>query len=136
MLRDYRAIVSDGAGTKFARSVHACRSCLFGASAVPRRAAERLGLCQSYEVQWTNFASWLIAGGLVFAGVALLWAAVDVLRSSADRRRAGAVYLLLLLASFVLGFINALVHAKDAWAAMPTGLVLSAWCCCSRRWPA
>ncbi len=79
----------------------------------------------SYEVQWTNFASWLIAGGLVFAGLALLWAAVDVLRTSATRHRRGTIYLLLLLASFVLGFINSLVHAKDAWAAMPGGMVLS-----------
>ncbi|HEX2541432.1 MAG TPA: DUF2231 domain-containing protein [Caldimonas sp.] len=79
----------------------------------------------SYEVQWTNFASWLIAGGLVFAGLALLWAAVDVLRSRATRRRRSGLYLLLLLASFVLGFVNALVHAKDGWAAMPSGLVLS-----------
>lgn len=27
---------------------------------------------------------------------------------------------------WVLGFINALVHAKDAWATMPEGLYLSA----------
>ena len=78
------------------------------------------------EVQWTNFASWLIAGGLVFAGIALLWAAVDVLRAGAGRHRRGVWYLLLLLASCVLGFVNALVHAKDGWAAMPSGLVLSA----------
>jgi uncharacterized membrane protein len=81
---------------------------------------------RSYQVQWTNFAAWLIVGGLIVAGIALLWAAVDVLRSSATRDRRGAVYLLLLLASFVLGFVNALVHAKDGWAAMPTGLALSA----------
>jgi len=31
----------------------------------------------------------------------------------------------LLVATWVLGFINALQHAKDAWAVMPTGLVLS-----------
>ena len=80
---------------------------------------------ESYEVQWTNFASWLIAGGLVFAGIALLWAAVDVLRSSATRHRGSALYLVLLLTSFLLGFVNALVHARDAWAAMPDGLVLS-----------
>ena len=80
---------------------------------------------ESYEVQWTNFASWLIAGGLVFAGIALLWATIDVLRSSATRHRRGAVYLVLLLTSFLLGFVNALVHARDAWAAMPDGLVLS-----------
>ncbi len=75
----------------------------------------------SFEPQWINFSSWLIAGALVLAGVALLWALVDVLR-----RRARLIYLLLLLATFVLGFINALVHARDAAATMPSGLVLSA----------
>lgn len=79
----------------------------------------------SFEIQWVNFASWLIAGGLVFLGIGMLWAAVDVLRSSATRHRRGAIYLLMLLSTFVLGFINALVHAKDGWAAMPTGLILS-----------
>ena len=29
------------------------------------------------------------------------------------------------LATFVIGLVNALVHAGDAWASMPTGLVLS-----------
>lgn len=81
---------------------------------------------RSFQVQWTNFASWLIAGGLVFAGLALLWAVVDALRSAAARHRRGVLYLLLLLASFALGFVNALVHARDGWAAMPAGLVLSA----------
>ncbi len=81
---------------------------------------------RSYQVQWTNFASWLLAGALIFAGLALLWALVDILRSRATRQRPGMIYLLLLLASFVLGFINALVHAKDGWAAMPSGLILSA----------
>ena len=33
--------------------------------------------------------------------------------------------MLLLLATWVLGFINSLIHARDAWAMMPTGLVLS-----------
>jgi uncharacterized membrane protein len=79
----------------------------------------------SYQVQWTNFASWLIAGGLVFAGVALLWAGLDRLRTRAVRDRRNALYLVALLATFVLGFVNALVHAKDAWAAMPAGLWLS-----------
>jgi uncharacterized membrane protein len=79
---------------------------------------------RSYEVQWTNFASWLIAGGLLLAGLALLWGLVDLLRSSMRHRRHGA-YLLLLLLGFGVGFVNALVHAKDGWAAMPSGLVLS-----------
>jgi len=80
---------------------------------------------QSYQVQWLNFASWLNAGGLVMAGLALLWAAVDVLRSRATRHRRSWIYLALLLASFLFGFMNALIHAKDGWATMPTGLVLS-----------
>lgn len=78
----------------------------------------------SYEIQWSNFASWLIAGALVFAGLALLCALIGLSRS--ERRQGPAlVYLLLLLATWILGFLNALVHARDAWAVMPTGLVLS-----------
>ncbi len=80
----------------------------------------------SHQIQWVNFAAWLIAGGLLIAGPALLWGAVDVLRSSANRHRGALIYLALLLATFAVGLINALVHGKDGWAAMPTGLILSA----------
>jgi len=79
---------------------------------------------RSYQIQWSNFASWLIAGGLVFCGLAILFAVVNLIKA---KHRAGRplIYLLLLVATWVLGFINALQHAKDAWAVMPTGLVLS-----------
>ncbi len=80
---------------------------------------------RSYQVQWTNFASWLNAGALVFAGAALLWAVLDFFRADVARGRVGALYLLVLLTTFVLGLINALVHAKDGWATMPAGLILS-----------
>ncbi len=76
------------------------------------------------EIQWKNFAMWLIMGGLVCAGAAILWAIVDVTRAVADRGRR-VVYLLVMLAAFVLEFVNELVHAKDAWASMPDGLILS-----------
>ena len=79
----------------------------------------------TYEVQWINFAAWLIAGALVFVGLALAWAVIDFFRSDVGRDRRSALYLLALLTTFILGFINALVHAKDAWATMPAGLVLS-----------
>lgn len=78
----------------------------------------------SYQIQWSNFASWLIAGALVFCGFALLCALIGLTRP--ERRQGPAlIYLLVLVATWILGFINALVHARDAWAVMPTGLVLS-----------
>lgn len=80
---------------------------------------------RTYEVQWTNFAAWLTGGGLVIAGFALLWALVDLLRSRTARHRKGWIEWFLLLAAFVIGFVNALVNAKDGWAAMPSALVLS-----------
>nr|WP_219856979.1 DUF2231 domain-containing protein [Stutzerimonas kunmingensis] len=79
---------------------------------------------KTYEIQWSNFAAWLIAGGLVFCGLALLFAVVNLLRAHHKKGRP-LMYFLLLLATWVLGFINALEHAKDAWATMPLGLVLS-----------
>lgn len=79
---------------------------------------------RTYEIQWSNFASWFIVGGLVFAAVALVFAIVDVFRP--HRRTQGfGLYFVLLLATFVAGFFNALIHARDAWAAMPAGLILS-----------
>jgi uncharacterized membrane protein len=80
----------------------------------------------SFEVQWANFSSWLIAGGLLVGAFALLWALVDLLRSRAGYRRRPAAYFGVLLAMWGLGLVNAFVHSKDAWATMPTGLILSA----------
>lgn len=79
----------------------------------------------SFQIQWANFAAWLIAGGLLFAGLALLFALGNLIGAE---RKAGrpVLYFLLLLVTWVLGLINAFEHAKDAWAMMPTGLVLSA----------
>jgi uncharacterized membrane protein len=74
----------------------------------------------SFELQWSNFASWLVFGGMVFIGIALVFAIVDLIRG-----RRSLVYFALLLAAFVIGFVNALVHARDAYAVMPTGLTLS-----------
>lgn len=84
-----------------------------------------IAYAQTYEIQWINFAAWLIAGAMVFTGLTLLWAIIDLVR--ADRRRGRVlIYVLLLAAIFVLGLLNSLVHAKDAWGTMPEGLALSA----------
>lgn len=83
-----------------------------------------LAYASSYEIQWNNFSSWLIAGGLVFTGIALVLAIIDLCRP--PRRVPGAVpYTILLLLTWIIGFLNALMHARDAWASMPAGLVMS-----------
>ena len=78
----------------------------------------------SYELQWKNFASWMLIGALMFNGLALLGSILSLAR--ADKRMGTpVVYFLLLFAAFVLGLINSFIHAKDVWASMPTGLILS-----------
>jgi len=76
------------------------------------------------QVQWKNFASWLNAGALVFSGLALLWS-VFALIGPERRQRRSMLAAVLLLAGWVFGFVNSLVHAKDAAATLPEGLVLA-----------
>jgi len=84
-----------------------------------------LAYARTYEIQWLNFAAWLIAGGMVFAGIALVWSLLEVLLRREARRRGPLVGLLLLLAIFILGLLNSFMHARDAWGAMPAGLIMS-----------
>lgn len=83
-----------------------------------------MAYANTYHVQWTNFAAWLVLGVNVFAGAVLVFALAGLLRT---RRRdmPSLLYAGLVLAVFVVSVLNSLVHAKDAWAAMPAALVLS-----------
>lgn len=78
----------------------------------------------SYEIQWNNFAAWLLVGALMLLAVALPGAIADVV-ARGRRTRAAIVHALLLLAAWVVGFLDALMHARDAWASMPAGLWMS-----------
>lgn len=81
----------------------------------------------SFQIQWMNFSSWLIIGAMVFATLAILAVLVDgQMRKSAGSARWLTLAVLLIL--WVLGFNNALVHARDGWAMMPTGFILSLVC--------
>lgn len=81
----------------------------------------------SSEIQWKNFASWLLVGALVFGGFTLLWAIIDISRAAARTARQ-FIYVSLLLVLWALGFIDALMHAGDAWASMPAALHISTIC--------
>lgn len=84
-----------------------------------------LAYASSAHIQWSNFASWLIVGGLIGGGCALLWSLIDLARDRAQRVTRQIVYAGLLATMFVFGFVNALVHSKDAWAIMPDAVWLS-----------
>lgn len=77
------------------------------------------------HVQWINFSSWLIAGGLLVSAVALFWKCIELMLRKAARVTRVGVYVGALLLSWGLGFVNALIHARDAWGTMPEGLYLS-----------
>lgn len=86
-----------------------------------------IAYARSYEIQWTNFASWLLVGAMVFAVPALIWALVSLFAPRA-RTRTRYLYVGLLALTCVLGFLNSLVHAMDAWQKMPQALVWSVLC--------
>jgi uncharacterized membrane protein len=85
-----------------------------------------IAYARSFEVQWKNFASWLLVGGLAMSFVALAWGIADFVRRTDDRGARRVAYVAVLLGIWILGFSNVLVHAGDVWASMPEGLVLSA----------
>jgi uncharacterized membrane protein len=84
-----------------------------------------LAYTRTFQVQWVNFASWLIVGALVGGGFALLWVLIDIVRDRAALSRRQLFHAGVMLVMWVLGFINALIHGKDAWASMPEGMWLS-----------
>jgi uncharacterized membrane protein len=75
---------------------------------------------RSYEIQWANFASWLLVGAMVLASIAVVCEIFALVRGGR-----GLIHLVLLVATWVVGFLDALHHARDAWAIMPTALLLS-----------
>ncbi|MDP9044164.1 MAG: hypothetical protein M3O01_05095 [Pseudomonadota bacterium] len=85
-----------------------------------------VGYASHPEVLWIKAAAWLIAVGLLFAIVPRLINLVQVWFTG-SRPRVGAE-----IASFWLNVgaiaaatVNAFVHSRDAYAAMPEGLWLS-----------
>ncbi|MDQ2701457.1 MAG: hypothetical protein M3Y70_01280 [Pseudomonadota bacterium] len=74
----------------------------------------------THQIDWSNFASWLLVGAMVMTSIALLCEIAALVRGY--RNFTG---LLVLVATWIVGFFDALHHARDAWAIMPTALTLS-----------
>lgn len=118
--------MADTLARRYSQAIHPLHAVLLAGS-VPLflgATLSDLAYRASFHFQWVNMASWLLAGGLLLAGIALVFVIVDLAR--AHRRVHGiGRYAVVLLAAWVVGFLDALYHARDAWASMPMGLVLS-----------
>jgi uncharacterized membrane protein len=81
---------------------------------------------QMPDVMWERFSIWLIAAGLIMAGLAVIAYVIDLLSGRQIDRPAlprAVGYLLAVL----IALFNAFVHSRDGYTAVvPTGLMLSA----------
>jgi len=78
------------------------------------------------QIQWSNFSAWLNAFGLVFGGVLLAWALVSAVLRPRGWRGGRGLHLGALVVMWVFGFLNALLHGRDAWYSVTaSGMILS-----------
>jgi uncharacterized membrane protein len=77
------------------------------------------------DVLWERFSIWLIAAGLVMAGLATIAYAIDLVGGREINRPAWPGVIGYALA-VLLSLMNAFVHSRDGYTAVvPTGLMLS-----------
>lgn len=81
---------------------------------------------KSFQIMWTDAASWLIAIGLVLAIVPRLINLVQVWLTQRPLATAAVkIHFWLWLVAIVLAIFNAFVHSRDAYAVVPLGVILS-----------
>ncbi|RYE69712.1 MAG: hypothetical protein EOP17_02735 [Rhizobiaceae bacterium] len=78
------------------------------------------------QIQWSNFSSWLNAFGLVFGGAVLAWGVVSAVLRPRSWRGGRGLHLVALAIMWAFGFLNALLHGRDAWYSVTAaGMILS-----------
>jgi len=88
--------------------------------------ASDVAYLKSAAVQWTNFSSWLIAGGCFFGGLVLAWAIVAAVFPGRAARGRAVAYLAAVAVMFIAGLVNAFQHSHDGWSSVGSfGLTLS-----------
>lgn len=108
-------------GGGFGRSLHGLLLA-FPVALFSTAVATDLTYLNTAEMQWTNFSAWMISGGLVFGGLVLLLALIDLFRKGGG----GLFYFLVVAVMWVVGLVNAFKHSQDAWSSVGSlGLLLS-----------
>lgn len=86
--------------------------------------ATDLAYWRSLNVMWERFSVWLIAAGLVMAGVVVIAAIIDLV---GGKQRPAWFPALAYACAVLISLVNVLVHSRDGYTAVvPTGLTLSA----------
>ncbi len=81
---------------------------------------------KTFQIMWTDAASWLIAIGLLIAIIPRLIHLVQVFVTQRHRTSgAEKFHFWLWLVAIVLAIFNAFVHSRDAYAVVPSGVILS-----------
>ncbi|WP_034944288.1 DUF2231 domain-containing protein [Erwinia oleae] len=80
----------------------------------------------STEIAWTQSASWLIVFGLILAIIPRIISLVHLVKGrNLPGRSALNLHFWLSALAVVLAIFNAFVHSRDAWAVVPSGVILS-----------
>lgn len=113
----------------FAHPVHAILLA-FPVALYPSALLADIAYLNTAEIQWSNFASWMIVGADIVTGIVLGWAILSIFIGRARQSRArGLLYVAAIGAMLVSGAINALQHARDGWHSVGSlGLTLSILC--------
>ena len=78
------------------------------------------------NLTWLYFSTWLLAAGLLYAGIVVVLMLIDLVRLPQLRSGDGLAGFALLIAAWIVELINSFVHARDGWTAVvPLGLILS-----------
>lgn len=81
---------------------------------------------KTYQIMWTDAASWLIAIGLVIAIIPRLINLVQVWFTQRQFATAAVkTHFWLYLLAIIVAIVNAFVHSRDAYAVVPLGVILS-----------
>nr|WP_318381709.1 DUF2231 domain-containing protein [uncultured Enterobacter sp.] len=81
---------------------------------------------KTFQVMWTDAASWLIALGLVMAVIPRLINLVQVwFGRTYPYSSAVKLHFWLNLLAVLLAIVNAFIHSRDAYAVVPLGVILS-----------
>jgi len=85
-----------------------------------------IAYARTFDIGWKNFSDWLLAGGMVVGALAAIVGLVDLARRSVRADWLIWPYAAAYAVAMILGLFDNLVHSRDAYGAMPAGLVLSA----------